>query len=123
MKRTQMVRKPSKLKRSPIGHASPAQRVKVKAQGCRISGGRPAEAYVVDPAHVVSRALGGCDDPLCTVGLRRDLHIQYDRGELSILEHLTHDEQGHAAAHLGLLQALKRTTGENYVPERVEVAE
>jgi hypothetical protein len=117
MKRTQMTRKPSKLRRGPVGHASPAQRVKVEAQGCRISAARPAEAYVVDPAHVVSRALGGCDDPLCIVGLRRDLHIQYDRGELSILEYLTLAEQAHVASHLGLLGALKRTTGERYVPE------
>lgn len=116
-RKSQMERKPSKLKRGPVGHASPAQRVKVEAQGCRVTAVRPAESYVVDPAHIVSRALGGCDHEDCVVGLRRDLHIKYDRGELDLLPHLTFDEQAHAASHLGILGALKRTTGENYVPE------
>jgi hypothetical protein len=118
LKRSQMKRRPSKLKRGPVGHASPQQRVKVEAQGCRVTAARPAESYVVDPAHIVSRALGGCDHVDCVVGLRRDLHIKYDEGKLDLLPLLTLDEQSHAAKHLGLLGALKRTTGENYVPER-----
>lgn len=112
-----MERKPSKLKRTPVGHASPRQRVKVEAQGCRVTAARPAESYVVDPAHVTPRGIGGCDHEDCVVGLRRDLHIKYDNGELDLLPYLSLEEQAHAVSHLGILGALKRTTGETYIPQ------
>lgn len=99
--------------------ASAAQRVKVRREGCRLSG-VSAEGAVVDPAHVVDRSLGGCDDPLCVVGLRRDLHEAYDRHELDLLPFLTLAEQAHAAGHLGLARAFRRVTGGRVepVPER-----
>lgn len=133
-RKSQMERKPSKLKKTPLGHASAEQREKVEREGPRITWELLPEHTVrlaeerlwfarggltpVDPAHVTPRAVGGCDDPLCVIGLPRVLHLLYDAGELDILPHLTHDEQAHAVSHLGILGALKRTTGENYVPER-----
>jgi hypothetical protein len=118
LKRSEMERKPSRLRRTPLGHASAEQKRKTEAQGCRVSAWT-FETGTVHPAHVVDRGIGGCDSELCVIGLRADLHREYDRGELSILEFLTLEEQEHAAGHLGLLGALKRTTGESYVPERL----
>jgi hypothetical protein len=123
LKRSPMVRKPSKLKRTPLGHASPAQKAKVAAQGCRIP---DPEGYVasadgslpVDPAHITPRTAGGCDHPDCVVGLYRGFHRLYDEGNLDLLPYLTLEEQAHAVSHLGILGALKRTTGDNYVPEK-----
>lgn len=121
--RTQMERKPSKLKRGPVGHASPEQKAKVEREHARIlcletaAAGTEYAGVPLDPAHVVPRALGGCDHEDCIVPLSRFQHERYDRGELDLLPHLTLDEQAHAVKHLGILGALKRTTGENYVPE------
>lgn len=111
-----MERKPSKLKRGPVGHASPEQRAKAKTQGCRITAYHYQDAQV-DPAHVTPRGIGGCDHEDCVIGLRRDLHGSYDEGNLDILPYLTLEEQAHAVSHLGILGALKRTTGETYVPQ------
>ena len=122
LKRSQMERRPSKLKRGPLGHASEAQKAKVRAQGCRISAWT-FESGAIHPAHVVDRGIGGCDDELCVIGLRADLHREYDAGELDILPYLTLEEQAHAVSHLGILGALKRTTGEQYVPESEQKSE
>jgi hypothetical protein len=114
LKRTSELRRgSSRLKRTPFGRASAEQKAKVERQGCRVSGALYGE-WPIDPAHVTPRAIGGCDDPLCVVGLRRDLHRLYDDGELDILPYLTLDEQAHAVKHLGILGALKRTTGDDY---------
>lgn len=116
------------LKRSRLGHASVEQKAKVWREGARLwDGAVPVrwdeehhleDAEVVDPAHIVARAQGGCDDEDCVVPLPRRLHRLYDNGELDILPYLTLEEQAHAVSHLGILGALKRTTGEVYVPER-----
>ena len=110
------------LRRTPLGHASPAQKSKVEREGCRMSylinsHGRfqGVEPVVVDPAHITPRAIGGCDDELCVVPLTRFNHLCYDRGELDILPHLTLEEQAHAVSHMGILAALKRTTGDEYI--------
>lgn len=118
--RTPIERKPSRLKRTPLGHASPEQKRKVERQGARFTNLRTEAAFdfTVDPMHVTPRGIGGCDHEDCVIGAPRSLHNKYDRGELDILPFLTLDEQAHAVKHLGILGALKRTTGENYVPER-----
>jgi hypothetical protein len=115
--RSAMKRNPSKLKRGPLGHASEEQKAKVQLQGCRVSAWTH-ESGAIHPAHVVDRGVGGCDSELCVVGLRADLHREYDREELDLLPYLTLEEQAHAVSHLGILGALKRTTGDNYIPER-----
>jgi len=100
-------------RKSGFTPASPDQRAKVQTQGCRVTAEHGGHVH---PAHVTDRALGGCDDPLCVVGLRADLHRLYDMGEFDLLPHLTLEEQAHAASHSGLLGALQQTTGQRYVP-------
>jgi len=93
---------------------SAEQRAKAKMQGCRIKGEHGPHIH---PAHVTPRSLGGCDERDCVVGLRADLHRLYDEGvDIGLLEVLTPEEQAHAASHLGLLGALKRTTNTDWQP-------
>lgn len=107
----------SKLKRTPLGHASAEQKAKVERFGCRVCGRMRDEGAPIDPAHVTPRAIGGCDHEDCVIPLCRAQHVQYDRGLLDLLPFLSLREQAHAVSHLGILRALKRTTGDNYVPE------
>lgn len=108
-------RKP--LRRAPVSPASPAQRAKVAGQGCLVCGARP-----VDPAHLVPRALGGCDEPDCVAPLCRAHHRAYDRGELNLLPHLEPTrrcELAHGLLHLGLVGLLRRVSGTRWYPGRV----
>lgn len=136
---SQMERKPSKLRKSPLGHASAEQKAKVEREGPRLDWTVrfSPELHVLilerlpygvttlgstDPAHITPRTQGGCDSEHCICPLPRVLHDLYDEGKLDLLPWLTLEEQSHAVKHLGILGALKRTTGENYIPERREVA-
>lgn len=98
------------LRRSvPIAPASPAQRAKVTGARCVVCG---ATAQI-DPAHLVPRALGGCEEPECVVALCRPHHRAYDRGELDLLPYLEpacRVEIAHAMMHLGLIGAWRRLT-------------
>ena len=58
------------VKRRAVSPASKAQRAKVRDRPCIVCG-----ASDCDPAHVVSRAQGGCDHPDCVVPLYRRCHI------------------------------------------------
>jgi hypothetical protein len=118
-RKTPLRRGPSKLKRTPLGHASDEQKAKVEREGLRIPPPwcDDPSRLMVDAAHITPRAIGGCDHEDCVLGLTRRQHRLYDNGELDILPYLTLEEQAHAASHVGLLGALKRTTGERYVPE------
>lgn len=120
-RKSQMERKPSKLKRGPVGHASSEQKAKALREGSRVLEFAFGfeENGVIDPAHITPRTVGGCDHEDCIVPLPRRIHRAYDEGEFSILEYLTLEEQAHAVKHAGILGALKRTTGETYVPERL----
>jgi hypothetical protein len=94
--------------------ASPAQRAKVVGRKCLVCGQRP-----VDPAHLVPRSLGGCDQPECVVPLCRVHHRMYDRGELDLLSYLEprfRAELAHGLLHLGLLGLLRRVTGTRWAP-------
>jgi hypothetical protein len=86
---------------------SPTQRRKADAGSCRVCG-----VEHCDPAHVVDRSLGGCQDEDCVVPLCRSHHRLYDEGVLDLLPYLDLREQGHAAGHIGLSRALWRTTNE-----------
>jgi hypothetical protein len=100
--------------RSSVSVASPSQRAKVAGQACLVCGGRP-----VDPAHLVPRSLGGCDQPECVVPCCRVHHRLYDRGELDLLSHLEpryRAELAHGLLHLGLLRLLRRVTGTRWWP-------
>ncbi len=118
--RAQLVtRAPSQPKRRrPISEASPAQRAKRAAGASIVSG----ETQGLDAAHLCSRGLGGCDDPLCVVPLTREEHRALDSGQLDILPYLVahkcYDEMAHALVHYrgDLIALLERLTGEKWAP-------
>jgi hypothetical protein len=91
--------------------ASREQRAKTRGTICRACGGLGS-----DPAHVVPRSLGGCDNADCVIPLCRTHHRAYDEHKLDILPLLTWNEQAHAASHLGLIGALQRTTNSRWMP-------
>jgi hypothetical protein len=76
LKREKPLGRRTPLRRSRVSTASDAQLERVAGQACLVCGRRP-----VDPAHLVPRSLGGCDDPDCAVPLDRRCHGMYDRGE------------------------------------------
>ena len=89
--------------------ASAAQRKAVHGRACIV-----CEASPVDPAHVISRSLGGCDDALCVVPLDRECHRDYDEGRLNLLPYLEPDwraQLAHAVWHVGVVGALRRISG------------
>lgn len=100
------------MKRGKGMAASPAQREKVRGQGCVVCDRSP-----VDPAHTVSRAKGGDDDPRCVVGLCRAHHRMYDSEGFSILEYLEPDyreEIAYAVQKVGLINAYELLTNERW---------
>ncbi len=102
------------LRRAQFTAASPAQRAKVLGLTCLVCGRRP-----VDPAHLVSRARGGCDHPGCVIALCRLHHRAFDRGELDVLPWLEpggRAELAHALTHVALLALLQRVTATRWTP-------
>jgi predicted restriction endonuclease len=90
--------------------ASSAQRAKVAGQRCAVCGA----ATRIDPAHLVPRALGGCEEADCVVALCRTHHRAYDQAGLDLIAFLEPDwrrEVAHAVLHLGLAGALRRLGG------------
>ena len=88
--------------------ASADQRAKVRGHRCLACG-----APGVEPAHLISRALGGCDHPDCVVPLCRACHRALDRHELDLLLDLEpgwRAELAHAVAHAGLIGTLRRVS-------------
>lgn len=105
-------RKP--LRRAPFSPASEEQRIKVAGRACLRCGGRP-----VDPAHLVPRALGGCEEADCVVALCRACHRAFDRRELDLLVGLEpghRRELAHALSHMPLVRLIERITGERWAP-------
>jgi hypothetical protein len=114
LERRTPLRRLTPLRRTQPSPASEAQRAKVAGRACLVCGKRP-----VDPAHLVPRSLGGCDEPDCCVPLDRSCHRAYDRGELDLLPHLEprfRVELAHALGHLPLLGLLRRVTGRRWGP-------
>jgi hypothetical protein len=109
--RLQSLRDWERQPRRAVSPASREQRTKTR-EGCRVHG---LACGAADPAHVVDRSIGGCDDELCVIPLCRMAHDAYDRHKLDLLPMLSYAEQAHAVAHLGLLRALKRITGRDWV--------
>jgi hypothetical protein len=110
-------RRTALARRAPIAPASHGQRAKVTGKRC-VACGATAR---IDPAHLVPRALGGCDEPECVVALCRPHHRAYDRGELDLLPYLEPSyriETAHAVMHLGLIGALRRLTRRRAVGEQ-----
>ena len=81
-------------------------------------------AAPVDPAHLVPRSLGGCDDAQCCVPLCQACHRRYDHGELDLLAQLEpghRAELAHALAHLSLLSLLRLVTGTRWRPVDADI--
>jgi hypothetical protein len=120
LERRAALRRRTPLRRRAASPASEAQRAKVAGRSCLVCGRRP-----VDPAHLVPRSLGGCDDPDCCVPLCRAHHRRYDRGELDLLAQLEpryRAELAHALAHLSLLSLLRLVTGTRWRPDDTDIA-
>lgn len=86
----------------------------MRGRGCLV-----CEARHVDPAHLVARARGGCDEPDCVVALCRRCHRDFDQGRLDLLPHLksqSRRELVHALTHLSLVSLLQRLTAERWGP-------
>lgn len=104
-------------KRRAISPAAPEQRATVRERACIVTGD-----HRTDPAHLWPRSLGGCDDALCVVPLRRDVHEAYDRHELDLLPYLVahgmYAEIAHAVMHArgDLVAVLTMLTGVQWVP-------
>ena len=102
------------LRRTLASPASEEQRARVRGERCLACGGRP-----VDPAHLVPRSLGGCDDALCVVPLCRRCHRALDRGALDLLPRLEpryRAELAHALCHMPLVRLIERVTGVRWRP-------
>ncbi len=103
--------------RGPISAASPDQARKRALGASIVSGATRGLAS----AHLCSRGMGGCDDPLCIVPLTHAEHEAFDRGDLDLLPHLVPrhaGEMAHALIHYrGDLPALlERLTGVAWAP-------
>jgi hypothetical protein len=111
LKRRSELRRTTALARAPFAPASPQQRAKVAGRPCLVC----HRTVRIDPAHLVPRSLGGCDDALCVIALCRPCHRAYDRGELDLVAYLEphhRAEAAHAVTHLGLARALRRISGQ-----------
>ncbi len=110
-----------------ISPASPAQRRKVMENPiCVVCGADRYEARV-DPMHLVSRALGGCDDPRCVVAGCASCHRAYDDGVLDITPYLVSryvEEVQHALAHTNgsLTRILRHLSGRVWEPREERAA-
>ena len=105
--RRRALRRTAPLARTSASPASAIQRAKVARLRCLVCG----PATRIDPAHLVPRSLGGCDEADCVVPLCRTHHRAYDQGGLDLVAHLEPDwrrEAAHAVGHLGLVGALRR---------------
>jgi hypothetical protein len=114
--RRRALRRSAPLERTSVAPASAVQRAKVTGLRCLVCGA----ATRIDPAHLVPRSLGGCDEADCVVALCRTHHRAYDRGGLDLVAHLEPQwrrEVAHAVGHLGLVGALRRLSGRRSVGE------
>ena len=64
-----------------------------------------------DPAHLVPRSLGGCDEADCVAPLCRPCHRDFDERRLDLLPYLEpryRAELAHALLHVGLVGLVRR---------------
>ena len=98
------------LRRTPAMAATESQRAAVAGRNCIVCG----TDRRIDPAHLISRSLGGCGHALCVTALCRRCHRAYDRGALDLLPYLEpawRAQLAHAVGHVGLIGALRRIGG------------
>ena len=106
----------SKLRRTPLGHATPEQRERVRDLACIVCAERPCH-----PAHLIDRGMAPSfgDDPRIVIPLCPSCHREYDDGDLDLSPYLEpHHREALAAAVLavGLFGALRRITGHRWAP-------
>ena len=119
LKRSQMERKPSKLKQTPLGHCTPVQRARVKEHACIVCRSHFGEC---DPAHLIPRGHpkmtpDAAEHPLAVIPLCRECHRAFDDGMdiLSYLEPDWRESQAWAAGAVGLATAMRSITGEAHL--------
>ena len=108
----QPLRRTTPLQRTPGMAATERQRAAVAGRPCIVCGATQR----IDPAHLISRSMGGCGDPLCVVPACRSCHRAYDGRELDLLPYLEpawRAQLAHAVGHIGLIGALRRISGTN----------
>jgi hypothetical protein len=128
-KRAPQVRKQgSTLKRGRGFAVAPAQREKVRDLPCIVTGQDRNEA-VIHPMHLWDRGRGGCDDPLCVVPGRADIHRLYDEYKIDLLPALINGgyfpEMAHVieAHDVSPTQLLERLTNVRWAPVETEIRE
>jgi hypothetical protein len=117
LKRTQMERKPSRLKKTPLGHCTDEQKERVANRVCIVCGKHFNECQ---PAHVIPRghpkmSQTAADDVRAVVPLCLYCHWDYDHDLIDLLPHLEsawRDSQEWAAGAVGLATAFRAITGE-----------
>ena len=110
LRRKTALQRKAPLQRTPSMAATEAQRAAIAGHACVVCG----TTIRVDPAHLISRSLGGCGDPACCVPLCRAHHRAYDTGQLDLLAYLEpswRPQLAHAVEHVGLIGALRRISG------------
>ena len=99
-----------RAKRHPISPASLEQRIKVRDQACVNCGNHDC-----DPAHLTSRAQGGCDSEDCCIPLCRNCHRAFDNGALDLEPLIAlpqfSKERSHMASHMSFARCIQRLRG------------
>lgn len=110
--------------------ASKEQREKVRGMACAVCGEMTGEYTVIDPAHICSRGMGGCDDsacviPLCRYATGQGCHDDFDHGKVDLIAKLEprfRAEVAHAVLHLGLEGTRRRLAPSLYKADRERAA-
>jgi hypothetical protein len=100
------------LVRLPLVPASEEQRAKVAELSCVVCGRSP-----VDPAHLVPRKHGGCNDAECVVPLCRTHHRLYDHAQLVLGAYLAggwRRERAHALTHVSARRLRRALRGRGW---------
>lgn len=117
-RRTQMERKPSRLKKTPLGHCTDEQKERVAGYACIVCGKHVDEC---EPMHVVDRG-----HPKMTEDAANDVravvpgchwcHLEVHEGKVELLAYLEPDwrnSQEWAAGAIGLASAYRALTEVN----------
>jgi hypothetical protein len=119
LKRTELAKGTSKLKKGPLGRTTDAQKARVAELACIGCSGFAGEC---DPAHVIDRndiPDPVADDVRAVVPLCRACHDLYDERKLDLsraLEPVWRDSWEWAVGAVGFFRALRRITNKRWSP-------